>query len=247
MTEHLTRPAPATTPDRLSRWRSRNFLLLWSGQTVSELGTRISGVAVPLLAAGTLDATVFQLSLLTVLAWLPYLIFSLPAGMLADRVDQRRLMIVCDLGRAVLLLSVPVVGLVGHLTLTFLYVVVGLTGVLNVAFTVAYRSLLPAIVPAHRLAEGNARLKVTENVAQLAGPTAGGALVGLIGATRTFLADSLSFLVSAATLVLIRLSGGSGPGRQRRRAGVPHPPPRRDHLGLAPVDHEVVARRTGVS
>ncbi|MEU2638366.1 MFS transporter [Micromonospora fulviviridis] len=111
------------------------------------MGTRISGVAVPLLAAGVLDATVFQVSLLTFLAWLPYLFFSLPAGMLADRVDQRRLMIGCDLGRAALLLSVPVVALAGHLTLAFLYAVVGLSGVLTVAFTVAYRSLLPALVP----------------------------------------------------------------------------------------------------
>ncbi|MBM0227372.1 MFS transporter [Micromonospora sp. ATA51] len=222
MTAHLTRTAPAMA--RPSLWRSRNFLLLWSGQTVSEIGTRVSGVAVPLLAADTLGAGVFQISLLTFLAWLPYLIFSLPAGILADRVDQRRLMIACDLGRAALLLSLPVVALVGHLTLVFLYVVVALSGVLTVAFTVAYRSMLPGLVPAEHLAEGNARLEVTENLAQLAGPTAGGALVGLVGATRTFLADSLSFLVSAVTLLLIRRRAADpeapGPGRVPVRAAL---------------------------
>ncbi|MEW2328267.1 MFS transporter [Micromonospora chersina] len=201
MTQQLT---PPTTGARTSLWRSRDFLLLWSGQTVSEVGTRISGVAVPLLAAGVLDATVFQVSLLTFLAWLPYLFFSLPAGMLADRVDQRRLMIGCDLGRAALLLSVPVVALVGHLTLAFLYAVVGLTGVLTVAFTVAYRSLLPALVPADGLTSANARLEVSENLAQLAGPSAGGVLVGLLGAARTFVADAASFLASAVTLLLMR-------------------------------------------
>ncbi|MEU1836980.1 MFS transporter [Micromonospora chersina] len=201
MTQQLTYPRTGT---RTSLWRSRDFLLLWSGQTVSEVGTRISGVAVPLLAAGVLDATVFQVSLLTVLAWLPYLFFSLPAGMLADRVDQRRLMIVCDLGRAALLLSVPVVALAGHLTLPFLYAVVGLSGVLTVAFTVAYRSLLPALVPADGLTSANARLEVSENLAALAGPSAGGVLVGLLGAARTFVADAASFLASAVTLLLMR-------------------------------------------
>nr|WP_275587175.1 MFS transporter [Micromonospora terminaliae] len=179
-------------------------MLLWSGQTVSEVGTRVSGVAVPLLAADVLDATVFQVSLLTVLAWSPYLVFSLPAGMLADRVDQRRLMLACDLGRAALLLSVPVVALAGHLTLPFLYVVVGLSGVLTVAFTVAYRSLLPALVPPGDLTSANARLEVSENLAALAGPSAGGVLVGLLGAARTFVADAASFLASAVTLLLMR-------------------------------------------
>ncbi|MEU1686276.1 MFS transporter [Micromonospora sp. NPDC005707] len=201
MTQQLT---PPTTGTRSSLWRSRNFLLLWSGQTVSEVGTRVSGVAVPLLAADVLDATVFQISLLTVLAWLPYLIFSLPAGMLADRVDQRRLMVACDLGRAALLLSVPVVALVGHLTLAFLYAVVGLAGVLTVAFTVAYRSLLPALVAPEQLTSANARLEVSENLAHLAGPSAGGVLVGLLGAARTFVADAASFLASAVTLLLVR-------------------------------------------
>ncbi|MEU4480080.1 MFS transporter [Micromonospora sp. NPDC023966] len=201
MTQQLT---PPTTGTRASLWRNRNFLLLWSGQTVSEVGTRISGLAVPLLAADVLDATVFQVSLLTFLAWLPYLFFSLPAGMLADRVDQRRLMVVCDLGRAALLLSVPVVALVGHLTLAYLYAVVGLSGVLTVAFTVAYRSLLPALVPADHLTSANARLEVSENLAQLAGPSTGGVLVGLLGAARTFVADAASFLASAVTLLLVR-------------------------------------------
>ncbi|MGR6318012.1 MFS transporter [Micromonospora soli] len=201
MTEQLTQDR-TETPGPLGR--SRNFLLMWSGQTVSEVGTRISAVAVPLLAADVLDASVFQVSLLTALAWLPYLVFSLPAGMLADRVDQRRLMIGCDLGRAALLLSVPVVALVGQLTLAYLYAVVGLSGVLTVAFTVAYRSLLPALVPAGDLTSANARLEVSENLAQLAGPSAGGVLVGLLGAARTFVADAVSFLASAVTLLLVR-------------------------------------------
>ncbi|MET8083307.1 MFS transporter [Micromonospora sp. NPDC005237] len=184
--------------------RSRNFLLLWGGQTVSELGTRIANVAVPLLAADTLHASVFQVSLLTVLAWLPYLLFSLPAGIVADRLDQRRLMIACDLGRAALLLSLPVAALVGHLTLPFLYAVVGLGGVLTVLFTVAYKTLLPRLVPADLLVDGNAKLTISQDAAELVGPTVSGALIGLVGAARTFLANGFAFLVSALTLILIR-------------------------------------------
>ncbi|MEV4661372.1 MFS transporter [Micromonospora echinofusca] len=158
MTQQAARPAAGAAPKRPSLLRSRNFGLLLAGQTVSELGTRVSNVAVPLLAVGTLDASVFQVALLTALAWLPYLIFSLPAGVLADRVDQRRLMVACDLGRAGLLLSVPVVALVGQLTLGFLYAVVGLSGVLTVLFTVAHKSMLPRLVPPERLVDANAKL-----------------------------------------------------------------------------------------
>ncbi|WP_329108498.1 MFS transporter [Micromonospora sp. NBC_01699] len=204
MTRQLA-PATATSPvEPPSLWRSRNFLLLWSGQTVSELGTRIAGIAVPLLAADELDASVFQISLLTFLAWLPYLLFSLPAGILADRVDQRRLMIACDLGRMALMLSLPLVAYAGKLTLWYLYLVVGLGGVLTVLFTVAYRSQLPRLVVADQLVDANAKLGMSQEFAELVGASVGGALVGLVGATRTFLSNGLAFLLSALSLWLIR-------------------------------------------
>ncbi|WBB70285.1 MFS transporter [Micromonospora sp. WMMD812] len=216
MSQHVAAPpaaAPARPPSLL---RSRNFLLLWSGQTVSELGTRIASVAVPLLAADTLHASVFQVSLLTFLAWLPYLLVSLPAGIIADRVDQRRLMIACDLGRAALMLSLPVAALVGQLTLGYLYAVVGLSGVLTVLFTVAYKSMLPRLVPAARLVDGNAKLTMSQDAAELVGPTVSGVLIGLVGATRTFLSNGLAFLLSAVTLLLIRETPRAGPAPRER-------------------------------
>jgi MFS family permease len=204
VTQQLAPPTETDRGERPSLWRSGNFLLLWSGQTVSELGTRISSIAVPLLAANDLDATVFQISLLTSLAWLPYLLFSLPAGVLADRVDRRRLMIVCDLGRMALMASLPLVALVSDLTLWYLYVVVGLSGVLTVLFTVAYKSTLPRLVAADQLVDGNGKLVMSEHFAELAGPTVSGALIGLVGAARTFFSNAVAFLVSAVTLWLIR-------------------------------------------
>lgn len=219
MTQLLTQEAlPLPRP---SLWRSRNFLLLWGGQTVSEVGTRISGVTVPLLAAATLDATVFQVSLLTFLAWLPYLLFSLPAGMVADRVDQRRLMIACDLGRAALMLSVPVAALAGALTLPFLYVVVGLGGVLTVLFTVAYKSWLPRLVADEHLLDGNAKLTMSQDAAELVGPSLGGALTSLVGAARTFWSTGLAFAVSAVTLLLIREAPTGRPTATGCRCGPP--------------------------
>ncbi|WP_329382328.1 MFS transporter [Streptomyces sp. NBC_01351] len=196
--------APENDARPTSLWRSRNFLLLLSGQSAAELGSRISGVAVPLLAASVLNASVFQISLLTFLAWLPYLIFSLPAGILADRLDQRRLMIGCDLGRMVLMGSLPIVAMVWDLRLWYLYTVVGLSGVLTVLFKVAYQAQLPRLVDADQLVDGNAKLVMSQDTAELIGPTLGGLLIGLIGATKTFFTNATAFLISAITLWLIR-------------------------------------------
>ncbi|MFJ7325447.1 MFS transporter [Streptomyces cyaneofuscatus] len=190
--------------DRPTVWQSRNFLLLWSGQTVAELGTRISSVAIPLLAAETLDASVFQISLLTTLAWLPYLLISLPAGLLADRVDQRRLMIACDLGRMALMLSLPLASLAGALSLGYLYAVVGISGVLTVLFNVAYRAKLPRLLEQHQLVDGNAKLTMSQDFGELVGPSIGGVLIGLVGAAKTFFSNALAYLLSAVTLWLIR-------------------------------------------
>ncbi|MFF1691673.1 MULTISPECIES: MFS transporter [unclassified Streptomyces] len=190
--------------DRPTVWQSRNFLLLWSGQTVAELGSRISSVAVPLLAAETLDASVFQISLLTTLAWLPYLLISLPAGLLADRVDQRKLMIACDLGRMALMLSLPLASIAGVLSLGYLYAVVGISGVLTVLFNVSYRAKLPRLLEDHQLVDGNAKLTMSQDFGELVGPSIGGALIGLVGAARTFFSNALAYLLSAVTLWLMR-------------------------------------------
>ncbi|MDW5323823.1 MFS transporter [Plantactinospora sp. KLBMP9567] len=221
MTQQLARPSTPGTAEQPSLWRNRNFMLLWSGQTVSELGTRISGIAVPLLAANDLRASVFQISLLTTLAWLPYLFFSLPAGVLADRVDQRRVMIVCDLGRMALMLSLPVVALLGGLTLGYLYAVVGLSGALTVLFTVAYRSRLPGLVPAGQLVDANGKLGMSQEFAELVGVSLGGALIALVGAARTFVGNALAFLVSAVTLALLRPGPGGRRGAGRTEDRVP--------------------------
>jgi MFS family permease len=203
-TEQAAPPSAVHEAPRPALSRSRNFLLLWGGQTVGELGSRISSVAVPLLAAKTLNASVFQVSLLTFLAWFPYLVFSLPAGVIVDRFDQRRLMIGCDLARMVMMGSLPVVAMVWGLRLWYLYVVIGLCGVLTVLFKVAYQATLPRLVTEDQLVDGNAKLVMGQDTAELVGPTISGVLIGLVGVTRTFFTNGLAFLVSATTLMLMR-------------------------------------------
>ncbi|WP_037569940.1 MFS transporter [Phaeacidiphilus oryzae] len=197
--------SPASRPSAPgSLWRNRDFLLLWSGQGAGTLGPQVALVVLPLLALDQLHASSFQVSLLTSLGWLPYLLFSLPAGVLVDRLDQRRLMIACDLGRMLLLASVPLLALAGRLSLGWLYAVVGLAGVLTVVFTVAYRSRLPQIVSPDQLVDANGKLGLCESLAEIAGPGLGGMLTGAVGASRSLLANVLTYALSATTLGLMR-------------------------------------------
>ncbi|AUG77455.1 MFS transporter [Kitasatospora sp. MMS16-BH015] len=202
----MTQTAPVTPAGpKESLWRNRNFMLLWFGQGAGTLGPRVALVALPLLALEVLHASTFQVSLLTSLSWLPYALLSLPAGVLAERLDQRKIMVTCDLVRLVLLASVPLIALAGGLTLWYLYLVVTVSGALTVLFTVAYRSQLPRLVGATQLIEGNAKLGMCESLAELAGPALGGTLVGLVGASRALVANVLTYAVSAVTLGLIRV------------------------------------------
>jgi MFS family permease len=182
----------------------RDFALLWAGQGVSQVGSAITPVALPLLALAALDASAADLGLLTAAGYAAWIFVGLPAGALLDRVRRRPVLIAADLGRALALASVPVAAAAGVLTLAQLYVVALVTGVLSVVFEVGWTAYLPAVVPRERLADGNARLSVTASAAHLVGPGAGGVLVQLLGAGLAVLADAASFLVSAVSLGAIR-------------------------------------------
>ncbi len=182
----------------------RDFRLLWGGETVSELGSQISLLAIPLLAVRTLHATTFQMGLLTAASTAAFLIVGLPAGVWVDRIRRRRVMIGADLGRLVALGSIPVAYALGWLTLIQLFVVTLVSGILTVFFDVAYQSYLPALVGRDHLVEGNAKLTGSAEVATVAGPSIAGGLVQAIGASAAVAVDSISFLVSAAAVTAIR-------------------------------------------
>ena len=184
--------------------RHRDFRLLWGGESVSELGSQVSLLAIPLLSVRTLHATAFEMGLLTAASTAAFLIVGLPAGVWVDRVRRRRLMIGADLGRVLALGSIPIAAAVGRLTLAQLFVVTLVSGVLTVFFDVAYQSYLPALVGREHLVEGNAKLTGSAEVAAVAGPGAAGALVQAVGSSAAVAVDSVTFLVSAMAVGAIR-------------------------------------------
>jgi MFS family permease len=143
------------------------------------------------------------MGLLAAFEFAPFLLLSLFAGVWVDRMYRRPVLIVADVGRALLLGSVPAAGFLGLLRIEQLYLVGLLTGVFTVFFDVAYQAYLPVLVKREDLVEGNSKLEVSRSVGQIAGPGIAGALVQLITAPMAVLVDSLSFVASVISLLLI--------------------------------------------
>jgi MFS family permease len=201
----------------MSLWRHRDFLLLWAGETVSQVGTMVSHLALPLLAATSLGATAWEMGLLVAAERGAFLLVGLPAGVLLDRVRRRPVMIAADLVRFALLASIPLAWALGVLTFAQLLVVALLAGVATVFFDVGYQSVLPAVVGRAGLVDGNAKLESTRAAAETAGPALGGGLVQLVGAAAAVLLDAVTYLVSAAFLLRMR-TGEAVPARDPARS-----------------------------
>lgn len=237
----MTRAAAAdgAAARRVSLWRQRDFVLLWSGQTVSEIGSQITVLALPLAAVVVLHASTFEIGLLSAATTSMYLLVSLPAGALVGSRDSRRMMVWCDVGRLVLIASVPVAATAGLLTLGQLYAVALAGGAASVLFSVAYPSYLPRLLTRDQLVDGNGKLATTQSLAQIAGPGLGAALVAAFGAASAMTADALSFLVSALSLLAI----GPRPSHPAPAEPGTEPRPafrRQIRAGLAYVAHEPI-------
>jgi hypothetical protein len=187
-----------------SLWRHADFLKLWSGQTLSLLGTQFGALAFSFVAISTLHATAAQIGFLTAIRSVPWLLFGLFVGIGIDRFPRRQLLIVADLGRAILLGSIPIAFALGVLHLVQLYIVVFLTGTLSVVFESGYQSYLPALVEREHLVEGNSKLSLSESTSGIVGPSLAGILIQLISAPGGVAIDALSFLASAISIGLIR-------------------------------------------
>ncbi len=185
-------------------WNHPDFVKLWIGQTVSDLGNGITGIALPLTAALALQATPVQMGILSALEGVAALLVGLFAGVLADRLRRRPILIATDVGRAALLLSVPLAALFGLLRIEQLYLVAALTGVLTVFFHVADQSFLPSLIRQEDLVEGNSKLGASASIAEIGGPALAGPLVQIVTAPGALLFDVCSFLVSACCLWRIR-------------------------------------------
>ena len=185
-------------------WRDGEFLKLWGGQSISELGSQVSQLALPTVAILLLGATPFQVGLLTALEFLAFPTLGLVAGVYADRLRRRPIMIACDLARMVALASVPIAFAFNALAMLQLYAVALVTGVGTVFFDVSYQSYLPALISRADLVEGNSKLQFSGSLAQMAGPALAGFLIQVVGAARAVAVDAGSFLVSVLSLWWIR-------------------------------------------
>jgi MFS family permease len=182
----------------VSLLRQRNFRKFWMGETISLFGDQITLIALPLAGVLVLDADAAEMGYLGAALLMPHLLFSLPAGVWLERIASRRhVMILCDLGRALFLASVPLAHAFDSLTFAQLYGVAFATGTLTVLFDVSYTTLYVAIVARESYIEANSLLSGSRSFSYIAGPSVGGALVQALSAPLTLLVDAGSFVVSA--------------------------------------------------
>jgi MFS family permease len=200
----VSSPDPAPRTPRRSLVRHPDFVKLWSAETISQFGTQVSLLAIPLVAVSILEVSPFEVALLGTIEFLPFVLFSLPAGAWVDRLRRRPILIAGDLGRALSLASIPIAYELGILSIGQLYVVGFINGVLTVFFDVAYQSYLPSLVDRDQLVEGNSKLEISRTLAQTAGPAVSGILVQLVTAPLAILADAVSFVGSALFVFGIR-------------------------------------------
>ena len=178
-----------------------DFRRLWIGQSISVLGDQVTLIGLPLVAVLVLGADAAEMGYLTALGVLPHLLFSLPAGIWLDRIQRRRrLMILADLGRAMLIASIPAAFALGALRLPQLYLVAFLSGSLAVAFDLSWNTVFVAVTKRERYVEAMALLNGSRSLAYVAGPTVGGLLVQVLGAPLAMLTDAVSYLGSIVFL-----------------------------------------------
>jgi MFS family permease len=196
---------------RPSLFHHPNFRRLWVGDTISQFGTQVSQLAIPLVAIIFLKASALEVALLGTVEFLPFLLFTLPAGAWVDRLQRRPILISGDIGRAVCLISIPIAYELGVLTIAQLYIVGFAMGVLTVFFDVSYQSYLPSLVDRDQLVEGNAKLQASQSAAQILGPGFGGYLIGILTAPVAVIVDAVSYLASALFVFTIKGSEAAIP------------------------------------
>ena len=187
-----------------SIWRDRNFRFFWLAQTVSDVGSALTELALPLAALIVLHASVFGVGLLRAAEIIPFLLLALTAGVLVDRSQPAKLLIGSDLGRAAILGTVPLAFFLGHLTMLHLYIAAFTAGSLTVLFGVAQQAAVHSLVERERLIDANSKIGMSEEAALVAGPGFGGVLISAISAPAVVLLDAVSFLFSAALLSRIK-------------------------------------------
>jgi MFS family permease len=202
-------------------WHHRDFMRLWAGQSVSQIGSAVTTLALPLAAIAVLKASAFEVGLLTAASYTAFIFIALPAGAIVDRRAKRKIMIWCDVARLAIIGSVPIAASFGVLTMAQLFAVALIAGVFTVFFDVSYQSYVPVLLDRDRLMDGNGKLGASRSFAQVAGPGLAGILVGVVGVVGSLTADAFSYAISVGSLLLIRTpetapEGTTGTGRKLR-------------------------------
>ena len=218
----------APTASRPTVFRHPNYRKLWTAATVSLFGTQVSQIAIPFIAAVLLNASPGEVGLLTTIEFLPFLLFTLPAGVWVDRFPKKRILVIGDLGRAALLVSIPVAFGLHALTIWQLYIVGFGMGVMTVFFDVADQSYLPSILDREDLVDGNAKLQISQSSAQILGQPFGGGIVAVLTAPVAVLIDAASYVGSAGLILSIRETA-------RKIAGAVRPNPTTDEVPASPT------------
>jgi Na+/melibiose symporter-like transporter len=185
-------------------WRNHDFLKLWSGETVAQIGAQITQIALPLLVLGVLHATPSQVGLVTAMQLLPALCVTPLAGILIDAVDRRVVLLGANLGRAAALTLVPVLYFADALSVPALCAIAFVVGACTATFEVAYMSYLPAIVAPEHLVDANSKLQGSYAVSQIGGPGLGGLLTKVLGAWFAILANVAAYLAAFVAIFRIR-------------------------------------------
>jgi MFS family permease len=197
-----TRARPV--PGRVRLWQHTDFLKLWTGETLSQLGSQVTLLALPLMAIITLHASPQQVGLLTAAQFAPYVLVTLFAGVWLDRHRRRAALLVANLARFVLLGAIPLLALLGGLSIPALCLLAFGAGMFSAVFDIAYLVYLPSLLDPEQLVEANAKLEATYSVAQVGGPGLGGMLVQAFTAPVAILVDAVSYLLAALSVARIR-------------------------------------------
>ncbi|MGW1976861.1 MFS transporter [Streptomyces sp. NPDC001889] len=203
-------------------WRDRNFMLFWSGESVSLLGSEVTVIVLPSLAVFVFGAGAATVGALISLQWIPYVVLGPIVGVWADRVSRRMLMIVSNMARALILGWLPVAAALDVLTIEQIYVAAVLKGSMDVVFQISYHAYIPSLIDREDLVEGNTKTEFSKSAAILFGRSLGGVLIAGFGAARAVMFDALSFVVATITLLFIdkREEPRTAAGQERGLAAV---------------------------
>ena len=184
-------------------WGNKDFLVFWGGQSLSQIGSRMTREGIPLAAVITLGTSPMMMGWIQVISTLPVIFLGLIVGVLMDRLPRRPFLIITDLLRFLVLIIIPVAALTGWLHLWVLMVTSAIISTLSLVFTVAYESYLPNFVGRQLLVEANTKLSITDSFAEIIGPGLAGLLVQLITAPMAVLLDAFTYLFSALSILSI--------------------------------------------